>query len=93
MRTATVRSEPAPSGWQIQITASDDRNKALNVLEKARSKNRQLLADASPITQMIVKNGTKLYRGRFVGFISKASARRACQVLKKQKFACLALSG
>ena len=93
VRTATVRSEPAPSGWQIQITASDDRNKALNVLEKARSKNRQLLADASPITQMIVKNGTKLYRGRFVGFVSKASARRACQVLKKQKFACLALSG
>ena len=93
VRTATVKSEAAPSGWQIQITASDDRNKALNVLEKARSRNRQLLADASPITQMIVKNGTKLYRGRFVGFVSKASARRACQVLKKQKFACLALSG
>ena len=87
---ASVKSRP---GWQIQITASDDRSKALEMLDKARSKNRRLLADASPMTQMIVKNGTKLYRGRFVGFDSKASARRACQILKKQRFSCLALSG
>ncbi|MEP1092870.1 MAG: D-alanyl-D-alanine carboxypeptidase [Rhizobiaceae bacterium] len=93
VRTAAVVRADAPSGWQIQITASDDRNKALNVLNKVRSKNRQLLANASPMTQVIVKNGTKLYRGRFVGFASKSSARRACKVLKKQKFACLALSG
>ena len=90
--TVVTKTTPRP-GWQIQITASDDRNKALKILNKARLKNRQLLADASPMTQMIVKNGTKLYRGRFVGFGSKASARRACKILKKQKFACLALSG
>ncbi|MEP1207927.1 MAG: D-alanyl-D-alanine carboxypeptidase [Rhizobiaceae bacterium] len=83
----------ARPGWQIQITASDDREKALKMLDKARSKNRRLLSDASPMTQMIVKNGTTLYRGRFTGFSSKASARRACKILKKQRFSCLALSG
>ncbi|NKB54097.1 MAG: D-alanyl-D-alanine carboxypeptidase [Rhizobiaceae bacterium] len=93
-KTASVTPRKAVrSGWQIQITASDDRSKAMKMLKKARSKNRQLLADAAPMTQMIVKNGTKLYRGRFTGFSSKASARRACKILKKQRFACLALSG
>lgn len=92
-QTASVVKTVSRPGWQIQITASDNRNKALKMLNKARSKNRQLLADASPMTQMIVKNGTKLYRGRFTGFSSKASARRACKILKKQRFSCLALSG
>ncbi len=93
-KTASVAPRKAVrSGWQIQITASDDRSKAMKMLKKARSKNRQLLAGAAPMTQMIVKNGTKLYRGRFTGFSSKASARRACKILKKQRFACLALSG
>ena len=92
-KTASVVKSASRPGWQIQITASDDRKKALKMLNQARSRNRQLLADASPMTQMIVKNGTKLYRGRFTGFSSKASARRACKILKKQRFSCLALSG
>ncbi|MGI9365026.1 MAG: serine hydrolase [Rhizobiaceae bacterium] len=83
----------APKGWQIQITASDDRSKALDMLKKAKSRNKRLLASASPYTEVVVKNGTRLYRGRFVGFSSKASARRACKVLKKQRFSCLALNG
>ena len=91
--TASIAKSQAIPGWQIQITASDNRSKALDMLAKAKSKNRRLLADADPITQMIVKNGTRLYRGRFVGFASKQSARRACKVLKKQKFSCLALAG
>lgn len=93
IQTAAVTEAPVRSGWQIQITASDDRGKALDMLKRAKSRNKRLLADADPITQMIMKNGTKLYRGRFVGFASKQSARQACKVLKKQKFSCLALAG
>lgn len=96
-----VNSIPAPrvvqkkqsTGWQIQLTASDDRKKALSMLERAKAKNKRLLAFASPVTLEIVKNGTRLYRARFIGFQSKASARQACRVLKKQRYSCLALSG
>ncbi len=96
-----VNSIPAPrsvakapaTGWQIQLTASDNRSKAQDILDRAKSKNKRLLAFASPVTLEIVKNGTRLYRARFVGFQSKASARQACRVLKKQRYSCLALNG
>jgi D-alanyl-D-alanine carboxypeptidase len=92
-KTASITPKRSLSGWQIQITASDNRDKALTMLKKAKAQNGKLLAAKAPVTQMIVKNGSRLYRGRFIGFSSQASARRACKVLKKKKYACIALSG
>ncbi len=81
------------SGWQIQIAASDDRAKVVDMLKVTKRKNRKLLSSNTIYTQKIVKNGTTLYRARFSGFSSKASAQRACRVLKRQRYNCLALNG
>jgi len=91
--TASTKKVVAAKGWQIQIAASDNRSKAMDMLNSAKSKNSKLLRSASPVTQKIVKNGTTLYRARFVGFASKASAKRACRILKKRRYSCLALNG
>ena len=91
--TAVVKKSATPKGWQIQIAATDDQDKAREMLNNVRAKNRKLLGARSPVTLRVVKNGSKFYRARFVGFPSKASARRACKVLKRQRLACLALNG
>ncbi len=84
--------EVAKGGWQIQIAASDDRDKAMEMLESVRAKNRTLLSSASTYTEKVTKGGSTLYRARFVGFKSQRSAARACKILKRQRLACLALA-
>lgn len=90
--TASVATS-APSGFHIQIAASDNRSKAVAMLQKVQKKNRKLLSSRPLYTQQVMKNGVTLYRARFTGFGSKRSAERACRVLKKQRYACLALAG
>lgn len=87
--------EPPPavtSGWKIQLAATPTRESALEILDRARGKLPQLLADAAPYTETVVKQDVTLYRARFAGFEGKSEARAACAKLVKKKFACLALS-
>ena len=92
--TATVKRPPASvGGWQIQISASDSKKKAAAMLRKARVKGESVLRHSSNSTQLIRKNGTKLYRARFIGFSSKKAAEKACKVLKRKSFNCIALKG
>ena len=81
-----------PTGWQIQLAATPTLAAANNILSEARSKNERLLVARINHTETVEKDNTTLYRARFAGFESKAQAREACAVLKKQKFACLALN-
>ncbi len=80
-----------PNSWQIQIGATPTRNSAQNLLSNARTKARTLLASTSDYMETVVKGSSTLYRARFAGFPSKGSARRACRILKKRKFDCLAI--
>lgn len=89
---ASFEAKPAPAGWQIQLGATPTLSGANKLLTKARSKNKRLLASVLNHTETVAKNDEILYRARFAGFSSKKSARRACKILKKQKFACLALN-
>ncbi len=89
---ASFEAKPAPAGWQIQLGATPTLSGANKLLVKARSKNKRLLASVLNHTETVAKNNEVLYRARFAGFSSKKSARRACKILKKQKFACLALN-
>ena len=92
--TATVSSSSVKkTGWQIQIAASDNQSKALEMLKTTKRKNRKLLSRNKIFTQKVVKNGTILYRARFSGFASKASAQRACRILKRRRYNCLAFNG
>ncbi|SNZ08261.1 D-alanyl-D-alanine carboxypeptidase [Cohaesibacter gelatinilyticus] len=89
---ASFEAKPAPAGWQIQLGATPTLSGANKLLVQARKKNKRLLAAVLNHTETVAKNDEVLYRARFAGFSSKKSARRACKILKKQKFACLALN-
>ena len=94
-----VAAAPAPkavapkviTGWKIQLAASPNESAALAILDRARAAAGKVLAQAAPYTEPVVKGEVTLYRARFGGF-EKAEARAACVYLKKQKFACLAIS-
>lgn len=80
------------SGWKIQLAATPTQSSALEILDRARTKVPQTLANAAPYTETVIKQDVTLYRARFAGFVDKGEARAACAQLAKHDFACLALS-
>jgi D-alanyl-D-alanine carboxypeptidase len=80
------------SGWKIQLAAAPSKASALAILERARAAGSNIVADASPYTEPVVKASTTLYRARFAGFAGKAEAQAACAYLTKKKFACYAIA-
>ncbi|AXS42613.1 SPOR domain-containing protein [Breoghania sp. L-A4] len=86
---APEKAKPTPpSGWQVQIAAAESEEGALDLLKKAQAKAGDALAGSALYTETVEASGSTLYRARFVGFDSKASAKAACRSLKKAKFAC-----
>ena len=81
-----------PSGWVIQIGAAGDKDGALGLLAKARQRFPQTLGSKGLYTETVAKGNAVLHRARFVGFSGKTEAHRACKILKKKRFACLALN-
>jgi D-alanyl-D-alanine carboxypeptidase len=80
------------SGWKIQLAATPTQSSAMEILDRARQQAPQVLANASPYTETVVKEDVTLHRARFAGFVGKDEARAACAELSKHDFACLALS-
>jgi D-alanyl-D-alanine carboxypeptidase len=74
----------------IQIGASDDVAKVNDLLIRAKAQNRLALASAKPFTERIEKGEGALYRARFAGLDSSATAEAACKILKRQGFPCFA---
>jgi D-alanyl-D-alanine carboxypeptidase len=93
---AAVSEPAAPArkvgGWKIQLAAVPTMESALDILNDARAKAPDVLAEVSPYTETVIKEEVTLYRARFAGFSGKEDARAACAHLTKKKFACLALS-
>ena len=88
----TAPASPAPrvrSGWQIQIGAFPEERQARDRLDAARSRLSSLLGRADPYTEATVRGSTTLFRARFAG-LDEDSAKRACALLKKSEFACMA---
>ncbi len=77
------------TGWVIQIGATDDADKANDLLTRARAKDRAMLATARPLTEKVKKGNDVFYRARFAG-LDSATAESACRSLKKSGFACFA---
>ena len=85
---------PAPKGWQIQIAAAPNRDKAAEMLSQTQRKHRWLLGKNGKSLQRVrLASGAVLHRARFTGFGSQRSARRACSFLKKKRQACIAIRG
>ncbi len=94
VRIASVeiaRSRPAAAahGFMIQIGATDDIEKAKDLLDRARSRSNGQLARAKSFTEQMTKGGETLYRARFAGLDEKA-AEAACKTLKRSGLGCFA---
>lgn len=91
--TAVVKqTAPTAGGWVIQLGATDNQDKAHEVLARAKAKSRSALAKASPFTEKISKDGATLWRARFAGFDAD-QAQAACKELKRDGFNCFAARG
>lgn len=75
--------------WMIQIGATEDLEKATDLLARAKQEGARALGTARPTTEKVQKGSVTLYRARFVGF-EAASAESACKTLKRSGFACFA---
>lgn len=97
-QTTQPQSAAAPSaargaaGWVIQLGASADEDKAHHLLQQARTRARDLLQDASPFTEKVVRGNVTLFRARFSGF-DPEGAQAACKSLKRSGFDCFATRG
>ncbi|HEY8579746.1 MAG TPA: serine hydrolase [Beijerinckiaceae bacterium] len=81
------RPASARSGVMIQVGATDDQEKAEDLLARARSHGRSLLASAKPFTEKVQKGRETLWRARFAG-LDADGAESACRALKKSGIAC-----
>ncbi len=77
-------------GWVIQVGAFDKEDEAKMRLNAAQERARSLLGQADGFTERVVKGDKTLYRARFAGF-EKEQAEAACQHLKKNEIACMAI--
>lgn len=88
--SSSVKDEagrPAHAGWMIQIGATDDADKAHELLSRARAQG--VPATARAFTEKIQKGKETLWRARFAGLEEK-SAEMACKALKRSGFSCFA---
>jgi len=86
---ALVQPVPVPAGWQIQIGAFTGEPEAQSNLQAARSKLGAALAKAHAFTEKTVKGSVEYIRARFAGFRNEADAKKACEALRKNDFACI----
>lgn len=90
--TSSTPMPDKPQGWVIQIGATESKQGAIGLLEKARVKAPSILKNKSIYTETVEKGDEVLHRARFAGFSGKTDARNACKALKRKKIACLALN-
>ncbi len=81
-------SRPAHAGWMIQLGATEDEEKAQELLARARNEAR-MPASAKAFTEKVRKGSETLYRARFAG-LAEDSAAQACRELKRSGFSCFA---
>ena len=93
VETAKAETAKRGDGWVIQLGATDDETKARSILNSAKSRSPDMLADASAFTEKVQRGSTTLFRARFAGFDDSGDAEKACSSLKRNGFACFATRG
>jgi D-alanyl-D-alanine carboxypeptidase len=86
-KAAPEKPAAARTGVQIQIGATDDADKAHDLLARARDASKRALAAATPYTEKVQKGRETLWRARFAG-LDADKAEAACRDLKRSGFAC-----
>ena len=80
---------PQNAGWMIQIGATDDADKAQELLARAKNEGHGVLGRAHAFTEKVQKGRETLWRARFAG-LEEDSAEFACRTLKRAGFSCFA---
>ena len=80
-------ARPGRPGWMIQIGATDDQEKANQLLARARSQLQGFPATARAFTEKVQRGSETLYRARFAG-LEEDTAQSACKALKRSGFSC-----
>ena len=80
------RPVAAHTGIMIQIGATDEMDKANDLLSRARGRATSL-SGATSFTEKVQKGSETLYRARFAG-LSENQAESACKTLKRSGFSC-----
>jgi D-alanyl-D-alanine carboxypeptidase len=87
---ATPAVKTSRGSYMIQVGAFDDEAEAKERLKTARSLAQNLLSNADPLTERVVRGAKEFYRARFTG-LEKEDAEAACQHLHKNDIVCMAL--
>ena len=82
-------AEPEKVKDEIEEVIGIDASNA--VLASAKAAGSTALASASPFTETVDRNGSKLWRARFGGFDDRRHAMAACSSLKAASFTCVAV--
>jgi D-alanyl-D-alanine carboxypeptidase len=88
-KRAAEPPQPPREGWLIQIAATPDENKALELLSRAKEATK-MLRSAESFTEPVAKDDVTLYRARFAG-LDKRTAQLACDALKRADMSCFAI--
>jgi len=89
--TASIPARPAVRGaWIIQLGAFPEQEKAQERIRQAQGLGKDLLANANPFTEKVVKGSQELYRARFAGFDQSAAAA-ACSYFKRNDIDCISM--
>lgn len=90
--SSSPASRPASShgGYMIQLGAFADEAEAKQRLKAAQSMAQNLLANADPFTERVLRGSKEFFRARFAG-LDKGAAEAACKYFHKNDIACMAL--
>jgi D-alanyl-D-alanine carboxypeptidase len=80
----------ARGAWIIQVGAYPEEEKAQERIRQAQDLGKDLLGNANPFTEKVVKGTQELYRARFAGF-SQSSAEAACSYFKRNAIDCISM--
>jgi D-alanyl-D-alanine carboxypeptidase len=87
---SSLPAKAAHGSYMIQVGAFDVEAEAKERLKTVRSLVQNLLGNADPVTERVVKGSKEFYRARFSG-LEKEDAEAACQRLHKNDIVCMAL--
>jgi D-alanyl-D-alanine carboxypeptidase len=90
--TASIPARPvtARRAWIIQVGAFPEQEKAQERIRAAQNLGKDLLANANPFTEKVMKGSQELYRARFAGF-SQSAAEAACSYFKRNDIDCISM--
>jgi D-alanyl-D-alanine carboxypeptidase len=86
---AAARAEPTPTGWVVQIAATNSETEAQRMLREARDTLGRRFAATRPVTEAVQRGSATLYRARLAGFGDRSAAEAACQVLRRNDYECM----